>query len=119
MRWLVHTAVGSQFAEVVEVADGRELFWAMLRASFAAAPGRTPELVVIADVRMPEYDGLDVLDACHELGCEVPTIIMTAFSSPEVHDRAEALGAFVLPKPFSTATLHWLVRQMLDGLRNR
>jgi len=37
MRQFVRDAVGPQFDDVIEVADGRALFWALLRSSFAAA----------------------------------------------------------------------------------
>jgi len=119
MRWLVHAAIGKEFSEVIEVADGRELLWTLLRSSFATPPGSEPELVVITDICMPAYDGLEVLDAWREAACDVPTIIMTAYPSAAVQDRADALGAFVLAKPFTTATLRWLVGEMIAGLRNR
>jgi DNA-binding NtrC family response regulator len=119
MRWLVRTAVGKDFADVVEVADGRALLWTLLRSGFTSDPGRPPELVVITDLCMPAYDGLDVLGAWRELAYDIPTIIMTAYPSAEVAARAEQIGAFVLAKPFSTASLRWLLASMLDGLRNR
>jgi len=113
MRWLVRAAVGDEFAEVVEVADGRALLWTLLRASFGAAVGTTPELVVITDLSMPAYDGLAVLDAWRDLAPEAPMIIITAYPSPSVHARAEELGALVLAKPFHLAGLRSLVRGLI------
>ncbi len=117
MRWLVRNAVGKQFADVVEVADGRELLWTLLRSSFASAPGRTPELVVITDLCMPAYDGLDVLDAWRDVARDVPTILMTAYPSDAVYARAAQIGAFVLAKPFAAATLRSIVWEMMHGGR--
>jgi DNA-binding response OmpR family regulator len=117
MRALVRTAVGNEFAEVVEVADGRELLWTLLRSDFTTAPGRTPELVVITDLCMPAYDGLDVLDAWRDVARDVPTLLMTAYPSVAVHIRAARLGAFVLAKPFAPAALRGVVRAMLRGIR--
>jgi DNA-binding NtrC family response regulator len=118
MRWFVRTAIGDEFADVVEVADGRALLWTLLRSSFAAPPGTLPELVVITDLSMPAYDGLAVLDAWHDLAPGVPTIIITAFPSAAVYARADELGAFVLAKPFLTAELRHLVEQATADRRN-
>jgi CheY-like chemotaxis protein len=117
MRWLVRTAIGNDFADVIEVADGRALLWTLLRSSFAAAPGTVPELVVITDLTMPAYDGLDVLDAWRDLAPDVPMIIITAYPSPAVYARADELGASVLAKPFLTAELRRLVDEVTHGRR--
>jgi CheY-like chemotaxis protein len=114
MRRMVHTAVADQFAEVVEVGDGRQLMWTLLQLVMKARGGR-PATVVITDLCMPAYDGLSVLDAWTELECDLPRILITAFPSPLVHARAQELGAFVLAKPFSAAALRRLVGEILDG----
>jgi len=113
MRWLVRTAVGNEFADVVEVSDGRALLWTLLRASFAAAAGTAPALVVITDLRMPAYDGLAVLGAWRDIAPKVPLILMTAHPSDAVYARAGELDAFVLAKPFPTAALRGLVNQVV------
>jgi len=118
MRWLVRTAIGNDFTDVIEVGDGRELLWTLLRAEFAGSPEHPADSIVVTDLHMPGYDGLAVLDAWHDLAPNAPTIVITAFPSAAVHAAAERVGAFVLPKPFSTATLSWLVREMLAGRRN-
>ena len=106
MRWLVRSAVGAEFAEVVEAADGRELFWELLRSSRTHGENQ----VIVTDLCMPTYDGLEVLDAWLDLNPRVPTILITAFPSEAVRERAAQLGAVLLAKPFSTATLRAAVR---------
>ena len=113
MRGLVRAAVGDQFAEVVEVGDGRQLMWTLLQL-FMTARDQAPEIVVITDFCMPTYDGLAVLDAWTELECDIPLIIITAFPSAHVHARAQELGAIVLAKPFSIAALRRLIGEIID-----
>ncbi len=115
MRSLVRSTIGADFTEIVEAADGRELFWMLMRSSFGEK--RPGDLVVITDLRMPGYDGLDVLDACEDLHprLRVPMILMTAYPSDVVHARASALGVKVLPKPFSTSALRTALREVARG----
>jgi len=114
MRQLVRDAVGPQFDDVIEVVDGRALFWALLRSSFLAADATAPELVLITDVAMPAYDGLQVLDAWRDAEHWVPTIVITAFPSESVRARAQDLGVILLAKPFSITTLRQLVHDVFD-----
>lgn len=109
MRQLVRAAIGDRFDEVIEVADGRALLWTLLRASFQAA-GEAPSDVLVSDVCMPGYDGLDVIDAWRELHPRGRAVVMTAFPDEGVRRRAAALGASMLEKPFSVAAL----RRSLD-----
>lgn len=112
MRWFVRSAIGREFGEVVEAADGRELFWTLLRSQFAAKQLDQRDLVIITDLYMPAYDGLDVLDAWGDLEPRVPTILITAFPSEAVRQRAKALGIALLPKPFSTTALREALREV-------
>ncbi len=110
MRQFVRNAVGPAFDDVVEVCDGRELFWTLLRARFTA--DQPPDIVVITDIAMPAYNGLDVLDAWDDQ-VAIPTIVMTAFPSDAVRARAEQLGVALLAKPFSLARLRRIVQDVL------
>ncbi|MCB9637786.1 MAG: response regulator [Myxococcales bacterium] len=70
--------------------------------------------LLITDVRMPEISGLELLSLVSERWGFVPTIIMTAFASPEL-DEALKLGTFhYLPKPFRNLELVRLVRRLLE-----
>ncbi|MCX5745391.1 MAG: response regulator [Proteobacteria bacterium] len=117
MRWIVRAAVGAEFGEVVEAVDGRELFWEMLRASFADKGSSTSNLVVITDLCMPSYDGLEVLDAWSDFEHRVPTILITAFPTDAVRAHAQTLGVCLLAKPFSTRELRRVLHEVIDDQR--
>lgn len=114
MRSLVRDAVGDHFGvDVVEAANGRDLMWTLLRTDYEH--DTPPPQLVITDLAMPAYNGLEVLEAWRELHPSTPTILITAFPSEEVFRRAEQLGIAILAKPFSTAALRRLVTDVTDG----
>lgn len=112
MREMLKQAVGTEFGDIIEAADGRELFWALLRSTFVTSGVRDDEIIVVIDVCMPLYDGLEVLDAWREFEHHVPAVVITAFPDATVQHRAERLGAVVLAKPFSPATLRQTLREV-------
>lgn len=109
MRWLVRDTVGADFHEVIEASNGRELLWSLMRSSLQVTD---EDLVIITDLYMPTYDGLQVLDAWRELHPRVATVMITAFPTDEVRQRARELGIRLLAKPFSTATLKTVVAEV-------
>ena len=61
----------------------------------------TPLDAVIVDVMMPGMDGLQVLDAIHDIDDELPVLMITAFASMETAVTAMKKGAFdYITKPF-------------------
>ena len=95
--------------EVVQVADGRELFWIVERARRSR-----PFEVVLSDIRMPGYDGLDVVAAWDACGTLPKVVLMTAFPDPATRRRANDMGVVLLEKPFSLGLLEALVRELGD-----
>ena len=62
--------------------------------------------VFISDIRMPGYDGLEVVELMRRAGILVPTFLMTGFGDPETHRRAAELGVLrVFDKPFDPLEL--------------
>jgi len=106
MRWLVRQTCRDRFDEIVEANDGRELFWTLVRCSRTRA---ADDVVLVTDIRMPAYSGLDVLAACDELDYHPTTIVMTSFPDADAYASTERAGAVLLPKPFVTADLRRLV----------
>lgn len=63
-------------------------------------PGAVYDLV-LSDIRMPQMDGFEFVDACKEMGLETPIILMTAFASIPSAIEAIRKGAFdFITKPF-------------------
>ncbi|CAN5735917.1 chemotaxis response regulator CheY2 [soil metagenome] len=112
MRWLVRNLVSEHFDQLVEVSDGRGLMWELLRSNYA---NETPPALVISDLAMPAYNGLDVLEAWRDLQPKIPLIVITAFPEPEVYDRARRLGAYVLAKPFTSAAMRHALAEATHG----
>jgi two-component system response regulator FixJ len=71
---------------------------------------------LIADVRMPDMDGLDLLQALAARGPLPPVIVITGHGEIPMAVRAMKLGARdFLEKPFDTADLIRSVRNSLTG----
>jgi DNA-binding response OmpR family regulator len=113
-RWTLRLALSMMGFEVDEAADGRELFWAL--EGLSRKRNALPELV-IADVYMPVYNGLDVLAAWVDAALNRPLVVITAFPDEVLAKRVADLGATLLPKPFTLAELSRSVRQALRQSR--
>jgi len=113
-RWTLRLALSMMGFDVREAADGRELFWALEELSRVG--GSEPSLV-IADVYMPAYDGLEVLEAWREAMTGRAVIFITAFPDAVVSRRVQALGADLLPKPFTLRAFSDCVRTSLQRAR--
>jgi CheY-like chemotaxis protein len=95
---------------VQEFRDGGEL-----RAHLRGSAGRNPQLaegvLVVTDLRMPEVDGLTLMNEMRGIGLPLPFILLTAFGSPDVHAAAHSAGAVaVLDKPFDFDDLREVIR---------
>ncbi len=74
-----------------------------------------PPRLVIADLRLPDGDGLDVIRAARALDPLLPVIVITAFASRAAREAAVASGASAfLAKPFRTAEFASLVESLLE-----
>lgn len=71
--------------------------------------------VVIADLRMPGLDGIEILHEAKRTNQDTAVIIITAYSSIETALRAVREGAFdYIPKPFSMEQLEVAVKRSRD-----
>jgi len=74
--------------------------------------------VVVTDLKMPETDGLELLDGVKEVDSEISVIVMTAFGTVEEAVSAMKRGAYdFLTKPFDTEHLCVLVNRALENRR--
>ena len=73
-----------------------------------------PLALVIADLRLSDGDGLDVVRAARERRHPLPVIVVTGFASEQSRRQALRAGAAAyLAKPFSTAALTSLIQEVL------
>ena len=98
--------------ENVEITTASEARQALSRVR------QIPVDLVLLDVRMPEIDGLELLDALKKEDPRLTVIMMTAYGSIEVAVEAMKRGAYdFITKPFDKETL---LRMLNKGLeRNR
>lgn len=109
---MIREALSSAFSEILESIDGRSLFW-ILEAHLHARNDEVPELLVIADVRMPVYSGLEALEAWSDVERPFPFIVLSSAPDDEVERRVDAMGALLLRKPFTPRKLCRLIAQIL------
>jgi len=82
-------------------------------AGLAALKDEQPRLL-IADLRLPDGDGLDVVRAARALPTPTPVIVVSGFASNETRNAAIAAGASaVVAKPFSTEAFTKLIQSVL------
>jgi DNA-binding response OmpR family regulator len=72
--------------------------------------------LIIADLRMPGFDGMQLIRGVRYLDPEVPIILMTAFGSETLKEEAGQFGARYIDKPFDIDDIVWTVKQCLGGL---
>ena len=111
MRSLLAVALQAEGYEVTQCHDGDQFVDRIVTAS----PGVDFDLI-ISDVRMPGHSGLELLDAGQQIEGFPPMILITAFGSDVLHDRARRLGAVaVFDKPFDVDDLVGKVVETLQS----
>lgn len=79
-----------------------------------ALPGTMPQLVV-ADIKMQNLTGFDVLRACTDLSPRPAVIMVTGYASVETAVEAMKLGAFdYVTKPFKIDEFQLTIQRALD-----
>ena len=78
--------------------------------------------LIITDIRMPGFSGLDILPNLRKLSPDVTIVVITAFGSEEVFCKALERGANAyLEKPIQLGKLSALIQEMfsLKGKKGR
>ena len=71
--------------------------------------------LIISDIKMPEMDGLEVLQHVRNRDPEVPVIMITAYATVEMSIQALRRGAYdMLTKPFEPDELVYRVKNALQ-----
>ncbi len=86
------------------------------RAGGRAAIARERPRLLIADLKLPDGDGLDVVRAARALPAAPPVIVVTGFGAEPSRAAALSAGATAfMTKPFPTAAFAKLVRSTLEA----
>lgn len=113
MRHLVSHALSKDGCEVIEVADGAELIEYMGACLLVKSHVSRPE-VIISDMRMPGFNGLQILAWLRNEKWKIPVILITALDDPKTYQDAARLGvAAFLQKPFDLDHLRRTVRELV------
>jgi len=71
--------------------------------------------LVITDLKMPEMDGIELLDAVKKLDSRVMVMVITGYSTIESAVTAIKKGAYdFIPKPFQMEELEIIVKRALE-----
>jgi DNA-binding NtrC family response regulator len=104
-----------QLLSLVFEGDGHTLRTAMNGREALAMIQAEPADVVISDVKMPDMDGIEMLQALRETHPDLGVILMTAFASVETAREAFKLGADdFIQKPFDVEELKLIVKKTLE-----
>lgn len=99
--------------DVVEVRNGGEVIDYLASAMLSDSLHPLPD-VIVSDIRMPRFNGLDVLRAVAAIDPCTPVVLITAFGDDQLHETAMRAGAHaVIDKPFDTTTLREVVKSAL------
>jgi two-component system, response regulator, stage 0 sporulation protein F len=112
-RCLLVSALRADAHVVVEVSNGVDLIDAL---GGSLHPGRDAGCfdLVLSDVRMPGWTGLDALASLGHGPALPPVVFITAFGDEELHRRALRAGALaVFDKPIDLDDLRLFVREFL------
>lgn len=109
-RSLVATALRLQGHEVVEVRDGVGLLY---HALFGPRDVFEEPEVIISDVRLPDWSGLEILGLLRRVELKTPFVLITAYGDSKTKAEAERWGAAgVVPKPLDLDKLCVMVRAL-------
>ena len=79
-----------------------------------------PVHVLMTDMKLPDMDGLAVLERIHQIDSKVIGIVMTGYGSIDCAVKAMKAGAFeFLTKPFDNEVVVDSINKALDAYRRR
>ncbi|MAF69448.1 MAG: nitrogen regulation protein NR(I) [Alteromonas sp.] len=112
IRWVLQKALQAANIGCLSFENPQELLLQL-------QSGQAPE-VIISDIRMPQMDGMTLLNEVHVSHPMLPVIIMTAHSDLDSAVNAYQKGAFeYLPKPFDIDEAVTLTQRALAHAREQ
>jgi len=113
MRRMIAATLRRDGHAVIEAADGDEAFDWLGAGIVDGNAAYVPDLVV-SDIRLPYFDGLEILECLQVATRRIPVILMTGFPDGHTAARAHELGAeCLLEKPFELGELRAAVHVAL------
>jgi DNA-binding response OmpR family regulator len=110
MRDMLASALRRDGYAVIEAANGDDALEWLGPGVLEGNPDRLPD-VVVSDIRLPYFSGLDIAEGLQLARKDVPVILITGFGDPETHAEALRIGAHcVLDKPFELDDLRVAIR---------
>jgi two-component system response regulator PilR (NtrC family) len=109
-----------EILEIVLLEEGMEVFKsASGRDALAILKGNQVD-VVISDIKMPDFSGVELLREAKKLAPETVFIMITAFASTETAIEALQHGAFdYITKPFRMEELRDIIRRALEKRKQK
>jgi len=109
IRNLLKDFLGGEGFETVEARSGKEVLQTASTAS--------PDLMLL-DLRMPDWDGMEVMRRLKERDLGVPVILMTAYGTSSSAIHAIQMGAFdYITKPFELEDVLLTVQRFFEHER--
>jgi two-component system response regulator AtoC len=106
IRGLLKDFLGGEGYETIEARSGKEV----LQAAGAASPD-----LMLLDLRMPDWDGMEVMRRLKERDLSVPVVLMTAYGTSSSAIQAMQLGAFdYITKPFELEDVLLTVQRFFE-----
>jgi len=117
LRGLLAVSLRKDGHEITQAADGTEILEVL--AADCSTTGHFTFDLVISDVRMPGWSGLDVLVGIRQLADPPPVLLITAFGDDNLHEQALHLGAVAtLDKPFDLDDFRKVVRDAVGARKS-
>ena len=99
---------------VTEAENGEEL--RQLLSEAGRSPGASGPDILVSDIRLPGFTGLELLADLRKSDWVLPVILITAFGDESVHHEGTRLGAaMVLDKPFDVEVLVDAVKSLVPA----
>ena len=95
--------------------EGFEVFLAKSAKEAFEAVEKEVFSVLLIDIKMPEHDGIYLMQEVRKKCADVPIIVMSGYSTMEAIAHAANMGAATfIPKPFTPDELIETVRRVIE-----
>lgn len=108
--------LGAAGYDVTEARTGAELLEHLHEALLLGQRSARPD-VIVSDIRMPGFFGLDILAGLRDEKWSTGMIVMSAYADQATRARVAGLGAAFLEKPFTCDDLLEALRDICRARR--